>query len=104
MGGVGQCQRSPVDPKTLNRAARDHVRSRPAFALEVALSALQWIAAGEGYELTVADVRSARDYALGAAELLGATESTHARIAEIVSGPGAARWARQGLGFEAGLG
>lgn len=94
---------SPVDPKTLNRAARDHVRSRPAFALEVAISALRWIAAGEGYELTVADVRSARDYALAAAELLGVAPMTRARIAETVAGHEAsARWVRQGLGLEAG--
>src|SRR2546425_8098927 len=29
-------RRSPVDPKTLVRAARDHLKSQPAFALDVA--------------------------------------------------------------------
>ncbi len=96
-------QRSPIDPKTLNRAARDHVASRPAFALEVAMSALRWMAAGEGYELTLADVRSARDYALAAAEQLGVVEMTRARIAKTVTGHDAsARWARQGLGLDEG--
>ena len=33
-------RRATVDPKTLVRAARDHVKNQPAFALEVALMAL----------------------------------------------------------------
>lgn len=43
---------SPCDPKTLTRAARDHVDSRPAFAMEAALAALHWISTGHGYEVT----------------------------------------------------
>ena len=38
--------------QTLVRAARDHLKSRPAFALDVALAALYWMARGEGRELT----------------------------------------------------
>ena len=53
-------RRAPMDPKTLVRAARDHVKNQPAFALEVALMALYWMARGEGYELTGADVGAAR--------------------------------------------
>ena len=37
---VALARRAPVDPKTLVRAARDHVKNQPAFALEVALTAL----------------------------------------------------------------
>lgn len=33
-------RRSPVNPKTLVRAARDHLESQPAFALDIALAAL----------------------------------------------------------------
>ena len=36
--------RSPVDPKTLIRAARDHVKNQPGFAIEAALAALHWMA------------------------------------------------------------
>jgi hypothetical protein len=97
-------RRAPVDPKTLVRAARDHVKSQPAFALEVALTALHWMASGVGYELTGADVCGARDHAVAAAETLGLGAVASARIAENVAGHGAsARWARQCLGLDAGI-
>jgi len=95
-------RRSPVDPKTLVRAARDHLESQPAFALEVALAALYWIARGEGYELTGADVAAAGGHAAAAAAALGAGGLVRERIAANVAGDGpAARWARQCLGFDA---
>ena len=96
-------RRAPVDPKTLVRAARDQVKSQPAFAFEVALTALHWMAIGVGYELTGADVCGARDHALAAAESLGLGAVASARIAENVAGHGAsARWARQCLGLDTG--
>ena len=99
---IGLAQRAPVDPKTLVRAARDHVKSQPGFALEVALTALRWMASGVGYELTGADVCSARDHALAAAETLGLGAVARARIAESVAGQGASvRWVRQCLGLDA---
>jgi hypothetical protein len=98
---IGLAQRAPVDPKTLVRAARDHVKSQPAFALEVALTALHWMAGGVGYELTGADVCSARDHALAAAETLGLDAAASARIDESVAGDGAsARWVRECLGLD----
>ena len=51
--------KSPCDPKTLIRAARDSVGKNPAFAAEVALAALHWICQGRGYELTSLDVQDA---------------------------------------------
>jgi hypothetical protein len=96
-------RRSPVDPKTLVRAARDHLESQPAFALDIALAALYWMARGEGYELTGADVAAASDYAAAAAAVLNTGALVHERIAANVAGDGpAARWARQCLGFDAG--
>jgi hypothetical protein len=96
-------RRSTVDPKTLVRAARDHVRKQPVFALEVALLALYWMACGEGYELTGADVAAAREHAMGAAVILGPEALVDERIASSVAGDGpAARWVRQCLGL--GLG
>jgi len=53
------------------QAYHDHVKNQPAFALEVALMALYWMARGEGCELTRGDVGGARDYAVAAAETLG---------------------------------
>jgi hypothetical protein len=93
-------RRAPVDPKTLVRAARDHVKNQPLFALEVALMALYWMARGEGYELTGADVGAARDHAVAAAEILGSGTQFSERIDGSVAGDGtAARWVRQCLGI-----
>ena len=95
-------RRAPADPRTLVRAARDHVQNQPAFALEVALMALYWMARGEGYELTGADVCAARDYATTAAGTLGPRSQVDVRIAGNVAGDGAAAvWVRQCLGLDA---
>lgn len=94
-------RRGPVDPMTLVRAARDQVNSRPAFALEVALTALYWMARGEGYDLAGADVAAARDHAVAAAAVLGSEALVGERIAGHVAGDApAARWVRQCLGFD----
>ncbi|SFN66964.1 hypothetical protein SAMN05660284_02020 [Formivibrio citricus] len=54
-------RRSPTDPRTLIRAARDFAIKRPEFAIATGLSALGWMARGYGYEITVLDVYSAYD-------------------------------------------
>jgi hypothetical protein len=96
-------RRAPVDPKTLVRAARDHVKSQPAFAIEVALMSLYWMAHGVGYELTSADVCEAREHAVAAAESMGEASGLRERIADNVAGPGAsAVWVRQCLVLVAG--
>ena len=96
-------RRATVDPKTLVRAARDHIKSQPAFALDVALTALHWMARGAGYELTCADVGAARNHALAAAVTLELGALVGERIADNVAGDGpAARWVRQCLGLETG--
>lgn len=51
--------RSPTDPRTLTRAARDFAGKQPDFALAAGLAALRWIALGQGYEITSADVLDA---------------------------------------------
>jgi tetratricopeptide (TPR) repeat protein len=95
-------RRAPVEPKTLVHAARDHLKSRPAFALEAALMALHWMASGVGYELTGSDVCSARDYALTAGEALGLGAVASDHVKEHVGGSGAsAIWVRQCLGLVA---
>ncbi|MDO9519303.1 MAG: hypothetical protein Q7L19_03695 [Pseudohongiella sp.] len=48
--------RSPTDPRTLIRAARDYADKQPAFALAVGFAALRWIGLGYGYEITGGDV------------------------------------------------
>lgn len=51
--------RSPTDPRTLTRAARDYAEKQPAFALAAGLAALHWISLGHGYDITGADVLDA---------------------------------------------
>ena len=91
-------QRAAVDPNTLIRAARDHLKSQPDFAVKVALYALQWMARGAGYEITGSDVRAARDHALEAARELGQEAWARAQIAVGVAGDtNSAAWVRQQL-------
>jgi hypothetical protein len=78
------CYRSPCDPRTLNRAARDFQEKEPKFALGAALASLQWMSQGYGYEITPSDVLSAYEYAMKAAETLGRKEQVVVDIKEII--------------------
>lgn len=60
--------RSPCDPKTLTKAARDYLDSVPEFALGSAMTALRWLSEGWGYKVTSADVVEAYDRAMDAAD------------------------------------
>lgn len=51
--------RSPTDPRTLTRAARDFVGQAPAFAATCGMAALHWMSSGFGYEITASDVLDA---------------------------------------------
>lgn len=51
--------RSPTDPRTLTRAARDYAEKQSDFALAAGLAALHWISRGHGYEITGGDVLDA---------------------------------------------
>ena len=74
-------KRSPTDPRTLTRAARDFGDSQPDFAMSCGLSALHWMAAGYGYDNTRIDVLDAYAAIVHAGETLGiATAEINARI------------------------
>lgn len=77
--------RSPCDPMTLNRAARDFVSKNPRFALGAALASLRWMARGYGYEITLEDAREACRYLLVAAETLGETEQARHAVGELLT-------------------
>jgi len=77
---------SPCDTKTLNRAARDHLKSHSAFAAEVVIAALYWMSMGYGYELTGVDVREAWTYATDAATSLGDAAQIEQRIRKLLVG------------------
>ena len=76
-------RRSPCDPKTLARAARDFADTRPAFAMEVGVIALDWLAQGYGYEVTSADVIMAHGAAVRAADRLGKRSELDACVQQL---------------------
>lgn len=90
--------RSPCDPKTLIRAARDNIAKNPAFAAEVALAALHWICLGRGYELTSLDVQMAYRLAAEAGQALGESDRVALRIQTMLKpATGEAQWIREML-------
>ena len=66
--------RSPSDPRTLIRAARDFAVERPEFALAAGMTALRGIANGWGYDITGVDVLDAYAAVMAAAGAAGVDE------------------------------
>lgn len=79
--------RTPCDPRTLTRAARDFAASNPPFAVEAGLAALRWIAAGYGYEITGLDVLAACSSTIDAAKNAEGVDEAEKRIRDLISGP-----------------
>lgn len=97
-------ERTPCDPKTLTRAARDHVDSQPAFALSAGLLALYWLVLGYGYEITSADVWAAYSVTMTVAERAGKAEEVRADIRRMAaSAQGSGSLVAHVLGRELGL-
>jgi tetratricopeptide (TPR) repeat protein len=91
---------SPCDPRTLNRAARDHLKTQPAFAMQCALAALHWMSTGHGYELTGLDVQEAHRLAIDAASNTQQTEQAQATIAQtLATDKPMTAWMKQALGL-----
>jgi hypothetical protein len=78
-------RRTPCDPKTLTRAARDHADAQPAFAAEAGLLALYWLVQDHGYDITGADVWAAYSCTLKAAERIGRADELRAHIQRMVA-------------------
>jgi len=76
--------RSPCDPKTLTRAAREFTETRPAFAVGAGLLAMHWLVQGYGYEITGLDVRAAYHATLAAAKKSGQEQEAKERIRRMV--------------------
>jgi len=94
--------RTPCDPRTLTRAARDLAAAQPAFAAQAGFLALHWLVQGYGYEITGADVWAAYSCTMKAAERNGNVREVRERIKGIVGGqPGG--FVAQVLGRELGL-
>jgi hypothetical protein len=96
--------RTPCDPKTLTRAARDMAETEPRFAVEAGVAALRWLAEGYGYEITGLDVREAYDYTMKAAENAGCKAETFERIRKLIAEENfGERFVTRILGRELGL-
>jgi len=96
--------RTPCDPKTLTRAARDMAETEPRFAVEAGMAALRWLIEGYGYEITGLDVWAAYDYTMKAAENAGCRPEAFDRIRELVTGENfGERFVTRILGRELGL-
>jgi len=67
--------RSPSDPRTLIRAARDYAVERPEFALAAGMTALRGIAKGWVYDLTGVDLLEAYAAVMAAADAAGVDET-----------------------------
>jgi len=63
--------RSPTDPRTLTRAAKEFCTSQNDFASECALAALRWISRGHGYEITAVEVQEAFNALIAATRASG---------------------------------
>ena len=81
--------RTPCDPKTLARAARDHTEKQPGFAVGAGLLALYWLVQGYGYEVTSLDVWDAYRATLAAAERHGSAAAVKERVRKLVAAEGA---------------
>ena len=95
--------RTPCDPKTLARAAREFGEKEPAFAIGAGLLSLHWLVQGYGYEITGADVWDAYRATLAAAERRGAGAEVKERIRKQVAGEHAGGFVAKVLGRELGL-
>jgi tetratricopeptide (TPR) repeat protein len=91
--------RSPCDPKTLTRAARDYLDTGPEFALGSAMAALRWLSEGWGYEMTGVDVVEAYDRAMDAAARLNNVDDVTERVRHLldVSDTASTQFVRQAL-------
>jgi hypothetical protein len=96
--------RTPCDPRTLTRAARDLAGAQPAFAVRAGLLALHWLVQGYGYEITGADVWAAYTQTMKAAERAGGIAETQERIRQLVAGETSGeRFVTRILGRQLGL-
>lgn len=77
--------RTPCDPRTLTRAARDYEKSKPIFAVGAGLLALHWLIQGYGYEITSADVWAAYRSTMAAGERHGSAAEVKAQIRKMVA-------------------
>ncbi len=100
---VTRAQKSPVDHRTLMRAAEDFTATEPLFALNSGLMALHWICAGRAYDPTTGEILTLYDLILGAAEVAQCKETTLTQIRNMIEGFPQERMVKGALAQAAGL-
>ena len=78
-------RRSPCDPKTLARAARDSAVKNPDFAVGAGLLSLHWLAQGYGYNVTSTDVSLAYSHTMNAARSCGIEDQVRDAVQKIIA-------------------
>lgn len=96
---------TPCDPRTLNRAAKEHLDHDPQFARDIARASLKWLIGGHGVEITAADVYAAYDLAkqgiARCGEAGGGTHQLKQEIRRLCAAPTeSAGWVRELLNYE----
>jgi len=82
---IALANKTPCDPRTLTRAAREAAAANPDFAVEAGVAALRWLCEGYGYEITSTDVRDAYRYVMEAAANAGSKRATFERIRKLAA-------------------
>jgi len=82
---IALANKTPCDPRTLTRAARDEAAKHPEFAVEAGVAALKWLCEGYGYEITSGDIRDAYRYAMEAAKNANSSHETLNRIRKLIA-------------------
>jgi len=100
---VTLASRSPCDPKTLTRAARDLADAQPDLAVEIGLLAVHWLVQGFGYEITGADVWTAYSSTLRPAERRCDVAGARERVKQLVANEPSGGFVARILGSELGL-
>ncbi len=77
--------KTPCDPRTLTRAAKEAAATHPDFAIEAGIAALGWLCDGYGYEITSTDIRDAYRYTMEAAANAGSGQETFGCIRKLVA-------------------
>ncbi len=83
---------SPCNPQTLVRAARDMRESNPAFAMKAGITALRWMLAGCGYDLTGTDVLAALHFMMEAAAGTEQQDDALSALDELMERKGSDEW------------
>lgn len=81
---IALANKTPCDPRTLTRAAKEAASEHPAFAVEAGMAALRWLCEGYGYEITSMDIWVTYRHTMEAAVNAGSTQETRDRIRKLV--------------------